>query len=165
MLPSDLSPDFVRILASLAKLVVLAMLLERALVIIFDYRWYKKKMDNLGLKVPISLMTSWLICHYYKFDVLSVLFEPKQTTPMGIFLTAAVVAGGSAGAITLFQGVFKFSKEAQDVMKEARRLEAEARKRKAESEAATAEADAAEAYARKAQAEARKHESGSNPDY
>ncbi|MBW2663371.1 MAG: hypothetical protein JRD93_15640 [Deltaproteobacteria bacterium] len=155
MLPSDLSPDFVRILASLAKLVVLAMLLERALVIIFDYRWYKKKLDKFGLKVPISLMASWLICHYYKFDVLSALFEPKQTTHMGIFLTAAIVAGGSAGAITLFQGVFKFSKEAQDVMKEAQRAEAETRKMKAAAEIATAEADVAEAHARKAQAEVR----------
>ena len=153
MLPSDLSPDFVRILASLGKLVVLAMLLERALVILFDYRWYKKKLDKLGFKVPISFVTSWLICFYYKFDVLSALFEPNTPTSMGMFLTAAIVAGGSAGAITLFQGVFKFSKEAQDVMKEAQVAEAETRKKKAAAEMATAEADAAEAHARQAQAE------------
>ena len=139
-MPSELSPEFFRILASLAKLVVFAMLLERALVLIFDYRWYKAKLDGFGLKVPISFLTSWLICNYYKFDVLSALFEPNKPTGMGVFLTAAIVAGGSAGAITLFQGVFKFSKEAQDTLKEAQKAEAEARKKRAEAEKAEAEA-------------------------
>ncbi len=137
-MPSELSPEFFRVLASLAKLVVLAMLLERALVLIFDYRWYKEKLDGFGLKVPISFLTSWVVCNYYKFDVLSTLFEPSKPTNMGIFLTAAIAAGGSAGAITLFQGVFKFSKEAQDSLKAAQKAEAEARKMKAEAEKAEA---------------------------
>ena len=131
-MPSELSPEFFRILAALAKLVVLAMLLERALIIIFDYRWYKAKLDGYGLKVPISLMTSWIICNFYKFDVLSALFEPDKPTAMGVLLTAAIVSGGSAAAITLFQGVLKFSKEAQDSLKEAQKAEAAARKAEAE---------------------------------
>ncbi len=139
-MPSELSPEFFKILASLAKLVVLAMLLERALVLIFDYRWYKAKLGGFGLKVPISLLTSWFICYFYKFDVLSALFEPNKATGMGVFLTAAIVAGGSAGAITLFQGLFKFSKEAQDSLKEAQKAEAEARKKEAEAQKAEAEA-------------------------
>jgi len=114
------------------------MLLERALSLIFDYRWYKR-LSGFGLKTPISLFTSWVVCNYYKFDVLSALFEPNKPTGMGIFLTAAIAAGGSAGAITLFQGVFKFSKEAQGSLKEAQKAEAEARKMKAEAEKAEAE--------------------------
>lgn len=35
------------------------------------------------------------------------------STRLGIYLTAAVLAGGSAGAITLFQGVLKMTKTAQ----------------------------------------------------
>jgi len=139
-MPSELSPEFFRILASLAKLVVLAMLLERALVLIFDYRWYKAKLDGFGLKVPISLFASWLICNFYKFDVLSALFEPNKPTGMGVFLTAAIVAGGSAAAITLFQGLFKFSKDAQDSLKEAQKAETEARKKEAEAKKAEAKA-------------------------
>lgn len=69
MLPGELSDGFFKVLASLATLVVLSMLLERALVLIFDYRWYKKKLSGLGLKVPISFITAWIICYQYKFVV------------------------------------------------------------------------------------------------
>lgn len=154
-MPSELSPEFFKVLASLAKLVVLAMLLERALVLLFDYRWYKEKLDGYGFKVPISFLTSWAICGYYGFDVLSALFEPDKPTAMGMFLTAAIVAGGSAGAITLFQGVFKFSKEAQDNLKAAQKAEAEARKQEAEAKKSEAEARKKEAEAQKAEAEKR----------
>jgi signal transduction histidine kinase len=139
MLPSELSDGFFKVLASLATLVVLSMLLERALVLIFDYRWYKKKLSGLGLKVPISFITAWIICYQYKFDVLSKLFEPDKWSKMGVFLTAAIVAGGSAGAITLFQGVLKFNKEAQDSLRKANLAEAEAKRMKAEAEKVEAE--------------------------
>ena len=118
MIPSDLSPDFFRILAALTKLVVLAMLLERALVLLFDYRWFREKIDGFGLKSPIAFLVSWGVCSFYKFDVLGALFEANNASSMGFFVTGAIVAGGSAGAITLFQGVMKFSKSAQEVMKE-----------------------------------------------
>ena len=114
MIPSDLSPDFFRILTALTKLVVLAMLLERALVLLFDYRWFREKIGSLGFKSPIAFIVSWAV---------------------------AIVAGGSAGAITLFQGVLKFSKTAQDEMKEVQK--------------AQKDAELAEAKARKAEAEAR----------
>jgi len=141
MIPSDLSPDFFRILAALTKLIVLAMLLERALVLLFDYRWFREKLSNFGFKSPIAFVVSWSVCGLYQFDVLGSLFEGNKVSPMGIFITAAIVAGGSAGAITLFQGVLKFSKEAQDKMKDVER----ARK----------DAELADAKARKAEAEAR----------
>ena len=141
MIPSDLSPDFFRILASLTKLVILAMLLERALVIVFDYRWFQK-LSSYGFKTPIAFFLSWAVCAFYKFDVLGALFEKNTASPMGVFVTSAIVAGGSAGAITLFQGVMKLSKSAQDEMKkvqvaqkDAELAEAKARKAKAEAEA------------------------------
>ncbi len=91
------------LLMELAKIVILAMLLERALVIIFDYRWFQKYLNNKGLKVPIALGVAWYICRTYNVDIISVLFEssgtePVQKTSMGIFLTAMVTAGGSAAA-------------------------------------------------------------------
>lgn len=140
MLPSELSEGFFKVLASLATLVVLSMLLERALILIFDYRWYKEKLSGLGLKAPISFITAWIICYHYKFDVLCKLFEPEKSSHMGVFITAAIAAGGSAGAITLFQGVLKFNKEAQDSLRKANLAEAEAKKMKAEAEKAEAEA-------------------------
>jgi hypothetical protein len=141
MIPSNLSPDFFRILTALTKLVVLAMLLERALIIIFDYRWFSNKLSSYGFKTPIAFLVSWTVCSFYRFDVLGALFEGSSVSPMGIFVTAAIVAGGSAGAITLFQGVLRFSKSAQDQMKDVQK--------------AQNEADLAEAKARKAEAEAK----------
>lgn len=166
MQPSVLSPEFLRVLSELAKLVVLAMLIERALILIFDYRWYQKKLSGKGLKVPISYVVSLIICAAYKFDILSELFEPGNQSTMGIALTAAIVAGGSAGAITLFQGVLGFSKDAQAKAKEvklaqaeASMAEAKARKERAEAEAATS---IAEAKASQAEAEARQKKAECN---
>jgi hypothetical protein len=134
----EVSENFVPVLAALAKLVVLAMLLERGLILIFEYRWYEKFFSGKGLKVPISFGGAWLICWYYDFDVVAALLEPTAITPLGIFVTAAVTAGGSAAAITLFQGALGFSKGAQDQLRELRQkqreadlAEAEARKKNA----------------------------------
>ena len=146
MIPPDMSPEFFRILAALVKLVILAMLLERALVLVFDYRWFRGKISNFGFKSPIAFLVSWAVCASYDFDVLGVLFDESKTTPMGIFITAAIVAGGSAGAITLFQGVMKFSKSHQDDIKKvheaqkaAEIAEANARRVRAEADAKVAE--------------------------
>ena len=147
MQPSVLSPEFLRVLSELAKLVVLAMLIERALILIFDYRWYQKKLSGKGIKVPISYTVSLIICAAYKFDILSELFEPGKQSTMGIVLTAAILAGGSAGAITLFQGVLGFTKDAQAKAKEVRLTQAEASLAEAKARKELAEAHAASSIA------------------
>ena len=136
----SVSDEFSVIMLALVKLVIIAMLLERAMVLIFDYRWFKKKLDGYGLKVPITIIVSWMICHKYAFDVFKTIFTQQSHTALGVFITAAVVAGGSAAAITLFQGVFKFSKDAQEAIKETQKAEAEARKMKADADKAVEEA-------------------------
>ena len=47
-------------------------------------------------------------------------------TPEGTFVTAIVVAGGSAGAMVLFQGVLNFSKDARKAMVAAKQADAQA---------------------------------------
>lgn len=148
----NLDQTYLRLLdvsGSLALLVVLAMLLERALALIFDYHWfqeYSKKRE--GLKTPIAFLASWFTCNHVNFDVLCQLFKNSGglETPshIGILITSAVVAGGSAGAITLFQGVLNFSRDARNSLLEANKANAEAqlqealaRKSKAEAEIAT----------------------------
>ncbi|MBF0376536.1 MAG: hypothetical protein HQK72_03530 [Desulfamplus sp.] len=157
----------------LSLLVVLAMLLERALAIVFEYHWFQKLSEKIdGLKSPIAFLASWFTCHHVQFDVLSRLFSPTDVTPqptaIGIIITAAIVSGGSAAAITLFQGVLNFGRDARTGIIEANRAksdadlaEAKSRKDKAEAEAAEAkakkekaEAEAAEAKAKKEKAEA-----------
>src|SRR5438105_9936550 len=94
----DLLGSAVPVVESLAQLVILAMILERGLSFVFDSHWFKVlAKDRDGWKSPITLAVSWGICCLYHFDVLSVVFRRVAAEPIGIFLTAGGVAGGSAG--------------------------------------------------------------------
>lgn len=50
------------------KLVLLSMVLERALVVLFEWRGYEK-LNGYGLKVPITYAVAAAICHTLRFDV------------------------------------------------------------------------------------------------
>jgi len=129
-----MSEQWEPLLFELTKLVVLSMLMERALAMIFDYRYYKAHLNGYGLSAPIAFAASWAVCHYYQFDVPTFLFSTKGTRPsgIGIFITAAMVAGGSASCIKLFQGVLGLDKDVQAKWKEANLAEAQAAVEKAQ---------------------------------
>ena len=139
---------------SLLLLVVLAMLLERALAVVFEYHWFRRLSETVpGLKAPLALLASWAVCGHTGFDILVSLFAPPvgpaAPTALGIVVTSAVVAGGSAGAMTLFQGVMGFGRDARLGMIELNRVrtealvaEARARKERAASRAASDGRDA-----------------------
>ena len=63
------------------------------------------------LRAPVAFGVSLLICMQYKFDLLSKIFE-SQNSLLGYVITAATIAGGSKGAILLFQGILGFGHEA-----------------------------------------------------
>ena len=110
----EVDNQFFGLLVVLLKLVILSMLLERAMIILFEWRWYEKFLGGRGLKVPITYIVAWTICTTLEFDAFLTIIEPGQAaTNMGMYLTAAVLAGGSAGAITLFQNVLRMTKSAQ----------------------------------------------------
>jgi len=110
---------FMGLFVILLKLVFFSMALERGLIILFEWRWYEKFASGHGLKVPITVGVAWFISKQLEFDVFGAIMNPPApaTTNLGYFLTGAVMAGGSAGAITLFQGVMKMTKSAQAEMK------------------------------------------------
>lgn len=152
MLPQDMA--YARLLdvsGALMLLVTLAMLLERALAVVFEYHWFRRVSECVeGLKTPVALFVSWAVCRHVGFDILARLFPSANgaslPTPIGIIITAAVVAGGSAGAMTLFQGVMGLGREARIGMielnkarTEAGLAEARARKDKALAEMADAQ--------------------------
>ena len=57
---------------AVSLLVILAMLLERALALLFDYHWFQKLSEKVsGLKSPIALFVSWFTCNFVGFDVLA----------------------------------------------------------------------------------------------
>lgn len=143
---------------AVSLLVILAMLLERALALLFDYHWFQKLSEKVaGLKSPIALFVSWFTCNFVGFDVLARLFptpsgtiEPKA---IGVLITAAVVAGGSAGAITLFQGVLNFNRDSRTSLIEANKARAEADLAEARARKEKAEVEVAEAVAKKKKVE------------
>jgi hypothetical protein len=112
-----LQPEYYqKVLGAVALVVVLSMLLERALSMPFEWGAWNKWLEDKKLRAPIALVVAWLICWQMKFDLLPILANGKEawsgTFSIGTFLTASVVAGGSKGAILLFQGILGFGKEA-----------------------------------------------------
>lgn len=155
--------EFIRVLGDLSRLVVLSIILERGLAFIFEHDWfdaafYRKVPDAAtgvvtkqsklpGLKGVIALASALGVCFLYDFNVVGTLFGATQIDRIGITMTAVVLAGGSAGAIAVFQGFLNMSKEARDARVAAQQAEANSAKD-------VAEAAAKEALARKVQAEA-----------
>ncbi len=114
--------DFGNLIIVLFQIVLLAIVLERAMIVLFEWRWYENLLGGLGLKVPITYGVALIICATNSFEVFTPIFEPGTSlkavegdpwSNISVYLTAAVIAGGSAGAISLFQGVLKMTKAAQ----------------------------------------------------
>ena len=143
---------FILVAGALSKLVVVSMLLERGLAVIFEHEWFvrltsqeiKDPVDSAkkiqvsklpGLKGILALLASFAICNKYDFDVLVVVLtgaNPKPVDPLGVALTSLIVAGGSAGAILIFQGYLNLSKQGRDAAVEAKKASADADKAEAD---------------------------------
>jgi hypothetical protein len=164
--------QFLTALGAMAKLVVLSIMLERAMAFVFEHDWFVRLTSRLvpdpadatkqiresrlpGIKGIVALAFAMSLTTLYGFDVLGVLFNTTPST-MGMLLTGLVAAGGSAGAIAVFQGFLSLNKETRDAMVAARKAEAEEAKETAELRAKTAEANRIRAEAEKVEAETRK---------
>ncbi len=174
--PSD--EAFLRTLGSLGQLVVLSLVIERSLALVFDLDVVRRRLNGLSgqgspaeqlereqqaisvaappsngrggaVKAFLAYGLSFAVCRTMEYDVLSGIFANHDPSLSGETLTAAVVAGGSAGAMTLFQGFLGMSKESRD----ARAAETVSEVAVAKSRKDVAEAEQAEAAARKATAE------------
>jgi hypothetical protein len=168
--------QFLSVLGSLSDLIVLSIMIERGLAFIFEHEWFKcfgsqqiENPTNPGTTLTVSKAPAWkgsitlgisiLICHHYQFDVLSTLFA-KGADGVGMTLTGFVAAGGSAGAISIFQGYLNFDKHSRDALIAAKKADADAIKLTAElnvknllANKAKADAEIAQDTTAKAQAE------------
>src|SRR5688572_21619726 len=134
--------------AAVGQLVLIAILLERALAFVFEYHWFaalSKKVE--GLKAPIAFLLALLIARQTRFDILGEMFraegEPVVVTWIGSMLTAAIIAGGSAGAMALFQTWFNWNRDARKNKQAARTTEESAKLKEAQAREKFAEADLA----------------------
>ena len=124
--------DFERVSEVLLTIIVFALLIERALAVIFESRVFIERVDytvkrygsemkagardgspapietatprNRGLKEAIALGVSFFVCWQWDFDALSILMPVShpKMTLMGELFSALIVAGGSKGANKLF---------------------------------------------------------------
>ncbi len=87
----------------LTMIVLLALFIERALSLLFEWRPILERLDKKGAKEPIALGVTLAVVVSYKFDALAILFTNESNSYFGYLVTAAVVAGGSKGAVKLFR--------------------------------------------------------------
>lgn len=144
------------LLEALSVLVVLAMLVERALAQLFDSHWFlaielERSDRGLGSFKPlIAFVVSAAICALWNFDVVTILLGNQVDTLLGAILTGGVVAGGSKGAMKLFQDVLGWrSRKAEqiDAYRAGRGVRPQLVTRKAALEAAAIEGAVAEGEA------------------
>ena len=113
-MPADFDALTFRIVYGLFQLVIIAILLERALYFIFDYRYLRKGLEGKGIKAPIALCAAWFVCWHHDFDIVARTIDPGSETQIGILITSSIIAGGSSTAMMLFQDVLKLTRSARD---------------------------------------------------
>ena len=125
--------DWERTIEALVGIIVLAFLVERALAIVFESRWYLRLFEDLkdkespgtvapsdsdppalrevGRRYPVKEGAAFLlavaICFVWDFDAVSVLLLREHTHEVGKLITAGVVAGGSKASIALFHDLMR----------------------------------------------------------
>ncbi|HWO08877.1 MAG TPA: hypothetical protein VNN80_05335 [Polyangiaceae bacterium] len=103
--PNLFAIDIERLGEVLLSIIVLAFFIERALALLFEQRWVADRISGKGIKEPVTLAVSYLVCKHWDFDAISVIFLRDQTHFWGHLLTAGVVAGGSKASVKLFHDV------------------------------------------------------------
>jgi hypothetical protein len=89
----------------LGSALVLAILLESAFELLFNWRLFQAFFVGKAWRSPIMFAISWLVAWQFKFDVLAPLFDAYAGRPAGtstgslatLVLTAMILAGGSVG--------------------------------------------------------------------
>lgn len=126
------TPETLELLGTvLAYVVLLSLILERALALLFEWRLWQTRATGVGLRTPVVFVTAWMLCAYMELDVLLLIAGKTGSDAwngwltFGVILTAAVIAGGSKGAILLFQGVLGFGRQSIDARLITRRMGAD----------------------------------------
>lgn len=101
--PNLFHVDWGRLSEVLIAIIVMSFLIERALAVLFESRFFINRFKEKSLKELIAFVVAALICWYWDFDAVSMIFLKENVTVYGAVITGAVVAGGSKASIKLFQ--------------------------------------------------------------
>ena len=109
--------DYERLTEVLITIVILSMIVERALCLLFETKWFiglSERKQFTAMKEGISFLVSVGICFQMQFDALSIsLASSDHMTVPGMIVTGAVIAGGSKGSVKLFRDVLGFMSTAE----------------------------------------------------
>ncbi len=136
--------DYDKVFEALITIIFLSLFIERALAVLFESRFFIfrtesgdviakmkdlakddpkyaeviKKKKKSGIREIIALVVSILVCWYWDFDALTIIFVSSDHMQIwGYILTGFVVAGGSKGSIQLFKNWMGIKSSAEDSRK------------------------------------------------
>ena len=94
-------------IAALTKLFVLAVLVESALSLIFNWRVFLEFFNKRAIKTVVMFAVSLVVVRTFNIDIVAQLMETygqgaTQGDAMSTILTALILAGGSSGVNNLF---------------------------------------------------------------
>ncbi len=105
--------DWERLGEVLIAIIVLSFLIERALAILFESRFFINRYKEKSLKEIIAVIAGAIVCWYWDFDALSMIFLKESVTVFGTIVTGAIIAGGSKASIRLFKDLMGVKSLAQ----------------------------------------------------
>jgi len=101
-------PDLASAATTAATLFLIAVLLESALALLFNWRPFIETFNARATRPLVAFLVAWLLVAAFDYDAVTQLMDAAQKTApprnagtIGMILTAAILAGGSAGVNTL----------------------------------------------------------------
>lgn len=132
--------DWARVAEVLVAITVLALLLERALAVLFESKFFLQVVQGkrpetdaqelpksgrahsgigtFPIKELIAFVVAAIVCVIWKFDAVSMIFLKEQTTVLGAVITGGIVAGGSKASVKLFRDVMGIKSTARRLLDE-----------------------------------------------
>ena len=104
--------DWERLIEVITAIIIVSILVERALSIVFEHRFYVKKFDQKGFKEIITFIAGLIVCIGWNFDAISMILVSDNTKIAGEIITAAIIAGGSKGSVKLFKDILDIKSSA-----------------------------------------------------
>ena len=98
------------IIDALVKIFILAVLIEIALSVVFQWRLFLRHAEGKGLKVPISFIISLVIVIAHQIDLPGEVVSAFGDTPtkgkvIGYLISALIIAGGSSSVNSIFESL------------------------------------------------------------
>jgi hypothetical protein len=128
--------DYARLAEVMITIVVLSFLLERALSVLFEHRWFilwaegsvEQPKSRKGLKEIIATIASVAFCWWQDFDAISIILQSSdKPTFWGVAISGLIIAGGSKASVALFKDLLGFMSNAEKERAELSKIKREAK--------------------------------------